>query len=173
MDTLKSLLPPPKGILPYYMLILSVISIGNSIQAYATLRFSRRVYNGRFIRNTRLNPETDNFDPEDMVNKLVPAPVSNTSASDQVTPLASRLFGTWTLITCIVRCYAAYNLHIGPVYNIAIWTYVVALGHFASELFIYKTMTFGLPQFFPFFLASGALVSMCSPLTRQHYVEIN
>ncbi|OAQ98191.1 hypothetical protein LLEC1_06114, partial [Akanthomyces lecanii] len=75
MDILKSILPPGKGILPYYMLILSVVSIGNSLQAYLTLHFSRRVYNGRFVPNPALlgKPSTDGRDPEDRTDKLVPA----------------------------------------------------------------------------------------------------
>ncbi|KFA61987.1 hypothetical protein S40285_07911 [Stachybotrys chlorohalonatus IBT 40285] len=170
MDSLTSLLPPAKGILPYYMIIISLTSIGNSLQTYLTLHFTRRVYNGRFVPNTRLPPASAAYNPEDATDKLVPAQ-SNPKATDQLTPLAGRLFGTWTLITCIVRCYAAYNLHIGPIYDLAIWTYVVALSHFASELFIYKSMTFGLPQMFPFTLATCALIWM--PLVRSSYVEIN
>lgn len=196
MDWLRTLLPPADGALPYYMLLvratvtlhapaplrghnvawmltdppqLSVISIGNSLQTYITLHFSRRLYNGRFIRNERLPPASSKFNPDDSPDQLVPATHhDDPKAADQLTPLAGRLFGTWTFITCVVRCYAAYNLHLGPVYNIAIWTYVVALGHFASELFLFKTMTFGLPQFFPFMFASIALVWM--PLVREHYV---
>ncbi|KJZ77837.1 hypothetical protein HIM_03014 [Hirsutella minnesotensis 3608] len=172
MDFVKSLLPPAKGVLPYYMLVLSIISIGNSIQTYKTLHFSRRVYNARFVRNARLPPASATFNPEDSVDKLVAAPNQNDAkAVDQMTPLAGRLFGTWTLITSIVRCYAAYHLHLGPVYNIAIWTYVVALGHFASELFVYRSMNFGLPQVFPFTLATCALIWM--PMVREYYVEIN
>ncbi|KID99547.1 transmembrane domain-containing protein, partial [Metarhizium majus ARSEF 297] len=170
MDFVKSFLPEGKGVLPYYMLVLSVVSIGNSLQTYSTLHFTRRVYNGRFIRNTRLPPETAVFNPEDSVDKLVSAQ-NDPKATDQVTPLAGRLFGTWTLIASIVRCYAAYNLHIGPVYNMAYWTYIVAFGHFASEKFMFKSMTFGLPQVFPFALATCALIWM--PLVRDHYVEIN
>ncbi|PHH73874.1 hypothetical protein CDD80_3522 [Ophiocordyceps camponoti-rufipedis] len=171
MDLVKSILPPANGLLPYYILTLSLISVGNSIQAYTTLHFTRRVYNGRFVRNPALPPRSASFNPDDAVDKLVPASGDKTSsAEDQVTPLAGRLFGTWTLITCVVRCYAAYNLRLGPVYNIALWTYVVALGHFASELFVFRTMRFGLPQMFPFVLASCALIWM--PLVRHHYVEM-
>ncbi|OAA38840.1 transmembrane domain-containing protein [Metarhizium rileyi] len=170
MEFFKSLLPEGKGVLPYYMLALSIISIGNCLQTYSTLHFTRRVYNGRFIRNTRLPPETATFNPEDSVDKLVPAQ-DDPKATDQVTPLAGRLFGTWTLITSIVRCYAAYNLHIGPVYNISYWTYIVAFGHFASEKFMFQSMTFGPPQVFPFMFATCALIWM--PLVRDHYVEIN
>jgi hypothetical protein len=100
----------------------------------------------------------------------MPVAQNDPKGTDQLTPLAGRLFGTWTTITCLVRLYAAYNLRYGPMYDVAMWTYVVAFGHFASELFIYKSMTFGLPQFFPFVIASTALVWM--PLVRSHYVQI-
>ncbi|KAK3192111.1 hypothetical protein K4F52_001738 [Lecanicillium sp. MT-2017a] len=176
MDLLQSVLPPAKGVLPYYMIILSAISIGNCLQAYTTLHFSRRVYNGRFVRNPKLDkPAAPGAavqpDPEDRTDKLVPATNSrDPKAVDQLTPLAGRLFGTWTLITSIVRFYAAYNLHIGPVYNIAVWTYVVALFHFGSELFVFKTMSFGTPQLFPFTFASVAIVWM--NMVRDHYVQV-
>ncbi len=152
---------------------LSVISIGNCVQAYTTLHFSRRVYNGRFVRNPKFAAPlaAGQPDPEDRTDKLVPATNSkDPKAADQLTPLAGRLFGTWTLITSIVRFYAAYNLHIGPVYNIAVWTYVVALFHFGSELFVFKTMSFGTPQLFPFTFASVAIVWM--NMVRDHYVQI-
>lgn len=68
-----------------------------------------------------------------------------------------------------MRLYAAYNLHLAPVYDIAIWTYVIALGHFASETFVFRSMTLGLPQFFPFLFATTALVWM--PMVREYYVQ--
>ncbi|KAG5937285.1 hypothetical protein E4U60_001995 [Claviceps pazoutovae] len=170
MEFVKSLLPDGKGVLPYYMLVLSVISIGNCLQTYSTLHFSRRLYNGRFLPNTKLRPASAKYNPEDSTDKLVSAQ-NDPKATDQMTPLAGRLFGTWTLITSIVRCYAAYNLHLGPMYNIAYWTYIVAFGHFFTEKFMFKSMTFGLPQVFPFTLATCALIWM--PLVRDHYVVIN
>ena len=100
----------------------------------------------------------------------MPVPQNEPNGTDQMTPLAARLFGTWTTVACLVRLYAAYNLHIGPMYDIAMWTYVIAFGHFASELFVYKSMTFGLPQFFSFLFATTALVWM--PSVRSHYVQI-
>lgn len=127
------------------------------------------MYNGRFVPNTRLGPATSSFNPEDSVEKLVPAH-NDPQASDQLTPLAGRLFGVWTLVSCIVRCYAAYNLHMGPVYNMAYWTYLIAFGHFFSEAFIFKTMTIGTPQLFPFTLATCSLIWM--PLVRGYYVKV-
>ena len=148
-----------------------MISSANSAQNSLTLHYTRRTYNGLFIPNPSLPARSATFVPEDSVNKLVPAPsASHKGAADQVTPLQARCFGTWTLITSVVRLYAAYNLHLGPVYDIAIWTYVVALGHFASEIFVFKSMTFGVPQFFPFLFASTALVWM--PMVRDYYVQV-
>lgn len=139
------------------------------MQNLGTLHFSRRVYNGRFVPNPKLGTTAADADRTD---KLVPAAdPKDPKAADQLTPLASRLFGTWTLITSVVRLYAAYNLHYGPVYDMAVWTYVVALGHFASELFIFKSMTFGVPQMFPFTLATVALIWM--PTVRDSYVQFN
>ncbi|PKS07386.1 hypothetical protein jhhlp_005988 [Lomentospora prolificans] len=170
LSTLSAWLPSPNGYLPFYMLILSIISIGNSAQNLITLHYTRRVYNSRFVRNQKLPPASQGFDPEDSVNKLVLA-TNSKDGSDQVTPLAARCFGTWTLITSIVRLYAAYNLHLGPIYDIAIWTYVVALGHFASELLVFKSMTLGKPQIFPLIFATTALIWM--PSVRDHYVQVS
>lgn len=127
------------------------------------------MYDARFVRNPKLPPASQGFNPDDSVNKLVHAPAGK-DGSDQVTPLAARLFGTWTLLTSVVRLYAAYNLHIGPIYDIAVWTYVVALGHFLSELLVFKSMTLGKPQIFPLIFASTALIWM--PSVRDHYVQV-
>ncbi|KAL2760263.1 hypothetical protein ACRALDRAFT_1078949 [Sodiomyces alcalophilus JCM 7366] len=171
MVSLSDILPPGDGLLPYYMVLLSLISVGNSAQAFLTLHFTRRVYNGRFVANTNLPPKTANYDPEDSAKKLVPATTAaaSSNAADQVTPLMGRLFGTWTLITSIVRMYAAYHLRHGHMFDLAWWTYVIAFSHFSSEMFIFKSMTFGKPQIGPFVFASLALFWM--PLTRSYYVD--
>ncbi|KAJ2976557.1 hypothetical protein NUW58_g8053 [Xylaria curta] len=49
IDALKAYLPPGEGYLPYYMFGLSVIAVGNSLQNYLTLHYSRRLYNGQFV----------------------------------------------------------------------------------------------------------------------------
>ena len=83
-----------------------------------------------------------------------------------VNPLQARLFGVWTLMSAAVRIYAAYNLHLKPyaspifsprrptllplhsqklttstcrMYDLAIVSYILALGHFASEATVYGT----------------------------------
>ncbi|KAI0197999.1 transmembrane domain-containing protein [Astrocystis sublimbata] len=164
IDTLKDYLPSGEGYLPYYMFGLSVIAVGNSLQNYLTLHYSRRLYNGQFIPNATLPARTPSFEPEDSTRKLTPAGTNTKDGrtTDQVTPLAARLMGTYTFISAVVRLYASYHLHLAPVYNMAIWTYVVALFHFGSEFAVYRTAYLGPPILFPFFFASVGICWMVS-----------
>ncbi|KAI1824560.1 transmembrane domain-containing protein [Xylaria intraflava] len=165
IDTLKTYLPNGQGYLPYYMFGLSVIAVGNSLQNYLTLHYSRRLYNGQFVPNSSLPARSPDFNPEDSTRKLTPASGLNTKdgrTTDQVTPLAARLFATYTFISAIVRIYASYNLHLAPIYNIALWTYVVALFHFGSEWAVFRSAYLGPPILFPFFFASVGIVWMVS-----------
>jgi len=119
------------------------------------------------VPNPNLPPKTATYNPEDSCQKLVSAH-TDPKAADQCTPLAARCFGTWTFLTSVVRLYASYHLSYGPMYNLAYWTYLVAFGHFVSELLIFKSMTLGVPQMFPLTLATTALIWM--PLVRGYYV---
>ncbi|KAL5600896.1 hypothetical protein BROUX41_005734 [Berkeleyomyces rouxiae] len=161
-------LPPAKGYLPYYMLSLSLLAIGNSAQNFLTLHYSRRMYNGRFVKNPKLGKATTTYNPEDSVDKLVPATTSQ-EGIDQMTPVAARCFATWTFLTSIVRCYVSYHLSFGPMYDLGIWTYVVALSHFVLELGYFKTMKLGGPQMLPLMFASSGIVWMIN--ARDFYVE--
>ena len=64
---------------------------------------------------------------------------SRATLSD-VTPLSSRTFGIWNLLSTIVRIYAAYHIHEQTVYILGLWTYIVALAHFGSEWLIFGTV---------------------------------
>ena len=136
------------------------------------------MYNGLYVRNPALPPAGPGFEPDDSVTKLVPAPASSYNsretaaklgATDQCTPLAARLFGTWTLVQSLVRMFAAFHLDSEPMYRLALATYVVALVHFSSEYWYFKSMTFGKPQAFPFALATIGIVWMVSQYS--YYVE--
>ncbi|KAI1208490.1 Erg28-like protein [Annulohypoxylon truncatum] len=165
MDLLKEYLPQSEGYLPYYLVVTSILAVGNSLQNYLTLHFSRRLYNGQFVPNPSLPPKSAKFNPEDSTQKFLPAnAVSNPKGArtqDQVTPLAARLFGTYTIISAIVRIYAAYYLHLAPVYQMTIWTYVVALFHFGSEFAVYRTAYLG-PIATTFFFATVGITWMAS-----------
>lgn len=143
------------------------------MQNYLTLHYSRRLYNGQFVPNSSLPAKTPTFNPDDSTQKFIPASAASNSkearTQDQVTPLAARLFGTYTIISSIVRIYASYNIHVAPIYNITMWTYVVALAHFGSECFVYKTARFAGPVVLTFLFASLGIAWMTSQYS--FYVE--
>jgi len=72
----------------------------------------------------------------------------------EVTPLSNRTFGTWTLAVAAVRFYAAYNLHVPAVYNIAMSTYVIAGIHFLGEWLVFGTAKLGKGLAGPLLVAS-------------------
>ncbi|KAH9868957.1 hypothetical protein J1614_008034 [Plenodomus biglobosus] len=134
-STLLSYLPPAEGLLPKWLLFVAIISIGNSIQAYTTLTFTSRVYNPTPI------------DPPPTIPK-------------HVTALSSRTFGTWTLLTSLVRLYAAYHINEPAMYQLAMWTYAVAWAHFMSEWWVFGTTRWGKPLAGPVLVANTSLLWM-------------
>lgn len=57
-----------------------------------------------------------------------------------MTEIHGRTFGTWTLLTCTLCLLCATNLENRPLYIATLLSFVYALGHFATEFFIYGTM---------------------------------
>ncbi|KAJ4289439.1 ergosterol biosynthesis protein [Collariella sp. IMI 366227] len=173
MDVLKAFLPSAeKGYLPYYLFVVSVVAMGNALQNYATLHYTRRIYNGLFVPNHALPPRTERFNPEDSTSIVKPASSTGKDAEkakDQVSPLAARLFGTYTFMAGIIRFYASYELENRGMYQLAIWTHVIAAVHFTSELLAFKTLRFSGPQIFPFLAAYGGIIWMA--LQYNHYVQ--
>ncbi|SZF01345.1 unnamed protein product [Blumeria hordei] len=138
MSGLSRFLPPCEdGLLPYWLLFISVVSIFNSIQAYCTLTYTARVYCGR-----------SNFSA---------APAASISP---VTHLSARTFGTWTLIQSLVRFYAAYHITERAFYQLAFWTFAVAFGHFVSEWLIFRTTRWGTGLAGPVLVSTGTLIWM-------------
>ncbi|KAK0726380.1 hypothetical protein B0T21DRAFT_336693 [Apiosordaria backusii] len=172
MDQLKPFLPSgEKGILPYYLWFISIVSMGNALQNYVTLHYTRRIYNGRFVPNHALPPASGKHNPEDSTNVLKPASSTGKDAEkakDQVTPLAARVFGTYTFVAGIIRLYASYQIDNYALYQMGIWTHVIAAIHFTSEMLIFKTIRFSGPQIFPFLAAYGGTTWML--LQYSNYV---
>ncbi|KAI3618118.1 transmembrane domain-containing protein [Moniliophthora roreri] len=77
-----------------------------------------------------------------------------------VNPLQARTFAIWTLTTSIVRGYAAYNLHLKPIYDIALLTYLLAFAHFTSEVLIFRSVKFTPPLMAPMLVATSSLAWM-------------
>jgi len=118
-----------------------VISVANSIQAYTTLKFTRRVYSG-----------TASSSPSSQAHAY--------PDNSPVTPLSARTFGTWTFLSSIIRLYAAYHINDPVVYQLALWTYAVAGWHFGSEWLIYGTAGWGAGLAGPVFVSSGSMAWM-------------
>jgi hypothetical protein len=57
-----------------------------------------------------------------------------TNGSIAVEPLSGRVFGTWTFLSAVIRMTAAYNIDNSVAYDLALWTYGIALTHFVGEL---------------------------------------
>ncbi|CAK9440392.1 uncharacterized protein LODBEIA_P44920 [Lodderomyces beijingensis] len=86
----------------------------------------------------------------------------------QVTNLSARTFGTWTLITSLVRLYGAYNITSAPVYQLTQLTFVVAAWHFGSEWLVFGTTKLGKGLAGPLVVSSVSLVWMWQ--VRNFYV---
>jgi len=147
LDFLAPYLPQHGGLLPKWLLFISVVSILNSVQCYATLHFNKQIYSG----------------PGESPNgKAYPY-------ASAVTKLSSRTFGTWTFLTSMVRLYAAYNIDNPAIYQLALWTYGVAWFHFMSEWLYFRTANMGKGLFFPVLVANSSLVWMW--LQRGYYIQ--
>jgi len=140
-------LPQHEGLLPKWLLFISAVSVWNSVQCYSTLALNKRVYNG-----TVKAPS-----PPSGSSKKIPAASADISP---VTPLSARTFGTWTLITSIVRLYAAYHISNPQVYELGLATYVVAWGHFVSEWLIFGTAKWGPGLASPFLVSTTSTIWM-------------
>lgn len=137
IDTITAHLPTAPGILPKWLLFISVVSIFNSIQTYVNLALTKEVY----------------------ANK-----------PEQVTPLCARTFGTWTIISAVIRYFAAYHINDINVYNICIASYCVALWHFGSEWIFYRSCKFDKGLFGPLIVSTCSITWMLSQ--REFYTGV-
>jgi Erg28 like protein len=113
---------------------VSLVSVLNSIQAYSTLVYTQQVYTGSKASKT----------------------------GSPATPLSSRTFGTWTVLSAVVRFYAAYHISNPQIYQLAFWTYAIAFVHFNLEWFVFKTASWGKGLGGPVVVSTGTLLWMLS-----------
>ncbi|EPQ54249.1 Erg28-like protein [Gloeophyllum trabeum ATCC 11539] len=77
-----------------------------------------------------------------------------------VTPLQARTFAIWTLTSAVVRFYAAYHINEKVVYDMALFTYLLAFGHFSSELLIFRTAKLNAGVISPVIVSTTSLIWM-------------
>lgn len=141
MAELLSYLPPFEGLLPKWLFLVSVVSTANSFQAYKNEAYAAQLYNGKTADGR---------------------PFTNA--------LSSRTFGTWTLISSVIRMYAAYNVTTPVVYDMGMWTFGIAFFHFVTELLVYGTAQLKGRFLGPMIVASSTLTWMF--LQRDAYLGL-
>lgn len=90
--------------------------------------------------------------------------------SDQVTPLAARLFGVYTVLAGVIRIYGAYRITDPSLYQLCWFTHVLAATHFTSEIVFFKTLRLGWEHAFP--LGAGYIGSVWMALQYSNYVKV-
>lgn len=128
IQAVVSLLPKEDGLLPKWQLLVTAMALFNTVQNFATLKLTRRLY----LR--------------------VP--------SNSVTALQARTFAVWTLTAAIVRGYAAYHIHDKTIYDMALFTYLIAFGHFSSEILIFRTASLNSAAISPVIVSTVSLIWM-------------
>ncbi|KAF1804447.1 Erg28 like protein-domain-containing protein [Mucor lusitanicus] len=88
---------------------------------------------------------------------------------EEVTPLSGRLFATWTWSVSMIRIYAAFHLQHKFMYDLGIWTYVIALTHYAGELLVFRGCKLNGPFMSPLFVAVTSLIWLTQ--VKDSYVK--
>ncbi|CAH1262526.1 C14orf1 [Branchiostoma lanceolatum] len=83
-----------------------------------------------------------------------------TGTPDLVNGLQARLFGMWTLLAAIVRLYCALDITNRPLYYVTMSSFVLALGHFLLETFVYQTAALDIGVITPIIVSGVSLVLM-------------
>jgi hypothetical protein len=143
------------------------------LQSFRSLSTARGLYNGPFVLNEALLRElSSRAGFSDRVDKLRPALGGEEftgNVTEQVTPLAGRLFGMYTFLAGVIRVYAAYHVTERYLYQMAWWAYVAAAFHFTSETVVYRSIRFNGSQAIPYMTAYTGAVWMVAQY--QHYVR--
>ncbi|KAG5213889.1 hypothetical protein JEQ12_009675 [Ovis aries] len=70
---------------------------------------------------------------------MVSIVAAGNSLQNLVNGLQARTYGIWTLLSSVVRCLCAIDIHNETLYCITLWAFFLALGHFLPELFVSGT----------------------------------
>ncbi|KAM4662165.1 ergosterol biosynthetic protein 28 homolog [Discoglossus pictus] len=92
-----------------------------------------------------------------------------TGRPGHVNGLQARTFGVWTLLSSVIRCACAVDIRNKTLYHITLWTFVLALGHFLSEVFIYHTAEMTIGVMAPLMVSSFSILGM---LIGLQYLEV-
>jgi Erg28 like protein len=74
--------------------------------------------------------------------------------------LTARLFGMWTLVSAILRITCAFSIDNRTLYNVTFASFVLAFGHFMSEVFVFRSATLTVGVLSPLIVSSISMVWM-------------
>ncbi|XP_069064550.1 ergosterol biosynthetic protein 28 homolog [Pleurodeles waltl] len=92
-----------------------------------------------------------------------------TGKPNLVNGLQARTFGIWTLLSSIIRCACAIDIQNKTLYHITLWSFILAVAHFLSEVFIYKTAPMTIGVMAPLMVGSFSVLGM---LIGFQYLEV-
>ncbi|XP_071963068.1 ergosterol biosynthetic protein 28 homolog [Antedon mediterranea] len=81
-------------------------------------------------------------------------------SEDQVTSLAVRLFGVWTLLAAVLRVVCAFYIHNNQIYLLTLFSFVLVFVHFMSELLIFKSAVFSVEIVSPLAISGTSVILM-------------
>ncbi|KAK6183486.1 hypothetical protein SNE40_010961 [Patella caerulea] len=93
-------------------------------------------------------------DPQLLKSKLYTVTPSN------VNGLVARLFGVWTLLSGVLRFYCAVDIYNKALYNLTYLSFYLALGHFVSEVLLFKSAGFTVGVMAPLLVSSLSILTM-------------
>nr|XP_014331975.1 PREDICTED: probable ergosterol biosynthetic protein 28 [Bos mutus] len=85
-----------------------------------------------------------------------------------VNGLQARTFGVWTLLSSVVRCLCAIDIHNKTLYYITLWTFFIGMGHLLFELFVFGTVA---PMIFILAILTVASISILGMLVGLRHLE--
>ncbi|XP_029454252.1 probable ergosterol biosynthetic protein 28 isoform X2 [Rhinatrema bivittatum] len=83
-----------------------------------------------------------------------------TSKPELVNGLQARTFGIWTLLSSVIRCACAIDIQNKTLYHVTLWSFFLALAHFLSEVFVYRTAALTIGVMAPLMVASFSILGM-------------
>ncbi|XP_073443712.1 ergosterol biosynthetic protein 28 homolog isoform X2 [Dendrobates tinctorius] len=92
-----------------------------------------------------------------------------TGKPGQVNGLQARTFGIWTLLSSVIRCACAIDIRNKMLYHITLWTFIMALAHFLSEVWVYHTAQMTIGVMAPLLVASFSIMGM---VIGYQYLEL-